>query len=66
MSDEFLKFPTGQRRAILEGAETQLGIRSNLLEKDIWICWVLGKLFTLPKRMAFKGYLLGEQLTCFH
>ncbi len=55
MSDEFLKFPNEQRKAILEGAESQLGIRSNLLEKDIWICWVLNKLFTLPKRMAFKG-----------
>ena|SRR3990167_1249044 len=55
MSDEFLKLPKEQRRAILEGAETQLGIRANLLEKDIWICWTLDKLFTLPKRMAFKG-----------
>jgi hypothetical protein len=55
MSDEFLKLPKEQRRVILEGAETQLGIKPNLLEKDIWICWVLNKLFTLPKQMAFKG-----------
>lgn len=55
MADEFLKLPVEQRRVILVGAEEQLGIRANLLEKDIWICWTLDKLFTLSKRMAFKG-----------
>ena len=43
MSDEFLKLPDAQRRAILEGADSQLGIKPSLLEKDIWICWVLKK-----------------------
>lgn len=55
MADQFLKLPQEQRRAILEGAESTIGIRSNLLEKDIWICWILDRLFTLPVRMAFKG-----------
>ena len=31
---------------------------TNLLEKDIWLCWVLDVLFNIPdnrRRMAFKG-----------
>jgi len=55
MSDEFLKLSVDQKRSILEGAESQTGIKPSLLEKDIWICWILSKLFTLPIRMAFKG-----------
>jgi predicted nucleotidyltransferase component of viral defense system len=63
MADEFLKLPRKQMRQILEGAETSLGIKPYLLEKDIWICWVLNLLFTLPKKMAFKG---GTSLSkCF-
>lgn len=55
MSDNFLNFPKELKRNILEGAESTLGIKPYLLEKDIWICWVLRELFQLPKKMAFKG-----------
>lgn len=55
MSDNFLNFPKELKRNILEGAEATLGIKPYLLEKDIWICWVLRELFQLPKKMAFKG-----------
>lgn len=63
MSEEFLKFSRQKKREILEGAESSLGIKPYFLEKDIWICWVLKELFTLPKKMAFKG---GTSLSkCF-
>lgn len=55
MSDNFLNFPKELKRNILEGAESTLGIKPYLLEKDIWICWVLRELFQLSKKMAFKG-----------
>jgi len=55
MSDNFLNLPKELKRNILEGAESTLGIKPYLLEKDIWICWVLRELFQLPKKMAFKG-----------
>ena len=55
MSDNFLNFPKELKRDILEGAESTLAIKPYLIEKDIWICWVLRELFQLPKKMAFKG-----------
>lgn len=55
MSDNFLDLPSKDKRVILKGAESSLGIKPNLLEKDIWICWLLKELFLLPKKMAFKG-----------
>lgn len=63
MLEEFLKFSRKDQRAILDGAESMLGIKSRFLEKDIWICWVLNELFVLPHKMAFKG---GTSLSkCF-
>jgi hypothetical protein len=55
MSSEFLKLPQDRRRAIFKGAESILGIKPYLLERDIWICWALKELFSLPKKMVFKG-----------
>lgn len=42
---------------LLHGLAPMLGRRAEILEKDIWLCQVLGVLFTLPcrKPMAFKG-----------
>jgi hypothetical protein len=63
MAEEFLKFSREKKRAILKGAEPSLGIKPYFLEKDIWICWALNELFTLPEKMAFKG---GTSLSkCF-
>lgn len=55
MTNEFLKFSHEKKHQTLVDAESVLGIRPYFLEKDIWICWVLRELFTLPKKMAFKG-----------
>lgn len=63
MSNEFLKLSHDQKHQILVGSEPILGIKRYYLEKDIWICWVLKELFSLPKKMAFKG---GTSLSkCF-
>lgn len=63
MSNEFLQFSHNKKYDILVGAEPALGIKPYYLEKDIWICWVLKELFSLPKKMAFKG---GTSLSkCF-
>lgn len=42
---------------ILTAIATQLGVRAAILEKDIWLCLALEKLFQLQgaKPMAFKG-----------
>lgn len=42
---------------VLQSLAPVMGRRAELLEKDIWLCQVLGILFQLPcrKPMAFKG-----------
>lgn len=55
MPDNFFDLPEKTQHSILEGAATKLNVKSQILEKDIWICWVLQKLFTLPIPMVFKG-----------
>jgi len=46
-----------EQAELLHGLAPVLGRRAQILEKDIWLCQVLGTLFTLPirKPMAFKG-----------
>src|SRR5262245_8138067 len=46
--------PDDQRNIILAIAD-QKGLNPQIIEKDIWLCWVLEKLFQLPLPMAFKG-----------
>ncbi|EKD74687.1 MAG: hypothetical protein ACD_44C00360G0002 [uncultured bacterium] len=55
MSDSFFSLAKKIQRDILSGAGIKLKTRSFILEKDIWICWVLKKLFSLPATMSFKG-----------
>src|SRR5262249_40499944 len=57
VSEVFLQLPADEQRAILQTYAGKLGRRPEHLEKDIWICWVLQGLFTIPGRlpMAFKG-----------
>ena len=45
------------RKDILQAAAAALGRQAAVLEKDIWICWVLQTLFSIPDAhpMAFKG-----------
>ena len=57
MPDQFLHLPTDARREILQTAATTLGRSASVLEKDIWVCWALQALFSIPNAhsMAFKG-----------
>lgn len=57
MSEPFLQLPDTDRSEILRSAAAELGISAQILEKDVWVCWALGKLFQMPsaKPMAFKG-----------
>ena len=57
MADAFLSLTTAEQRDILETAAAHSGRPSVILEKDIWICWALQTLFSIPGRhpMAFKG-----------
>ena len=57
MTEAFLSLAARNRKEILETAAGQLGRPPFILEKDIWICWLLQVLFSIPNGhpMAFKG-----------
>lgn len=57
MPEAFLQLPPGEQAEILQTCAGKLGRRPEHLEKDVWVCWVLQGLFTMPCRlpMAFKG-----------
>ena len=57
MTDFFLTLGPRERSDILETAAARSGRSAVILEKDIWLCWVLQTLFAIPDRhpMAFKG-----------
>lgn len=40
---------------LLRVAEDKLGLSPTIIEKDLWLCWLLKELFALPLKMAFKG-----------
>ncbi len=57
MGKAFLSLETQEQRKILQAAADRSGRLPAILEKDIWLCWVLQVLFSIPDHhpMAFKG-----------
>ena len=57
MADTFLRLPRADRADILNGLAPRLGRAAVVLEKDVWVCWVLAQIFGMPGAlpMAFKG-----------
>ena len=57
MADAFLSLDTRDQADILRTVAARTGRSAVILEKDIWVCWVLHALFSLPNHhpMAFKG-----------
>lgn len=54
---DFLHLSKNERKEILQTAATKLGQQAAVLEKDVWVCWALQALFSIPDAhpMAFKG-----------
>ena len=57
MGDVFLSLKAREQAEILQTVAIRSGQRAAVLEKDIWVCWVLQTLFSIPNHypMAFKG-----------
>ena len=57
MAEAFLSLDAGERADILRTVAARSGRSAIILEKDIWVCWVLDALFSMPEPhpMAFKG-----------
>ena len=52
-----LSLPADERRLYIEQAATRRNISPVLLEKDFWVCWLLGLLFgsEFAGNLVFKG-----------
>jgi len=57
MPESFLHLDAQEQSQIYRALAPQLARSPVVLEKDVWVCWVLQTLFTMPGRlpMAFKG-----------
>ncbi len=57
MPESYLSLSPKDQKEILQSAAIQLGRKENVLEKDVWVCWVLETMFSIPGAhpMAFKG-----------
>lgn len=55
MSNNFFLLPTEEQLALIKKAGDHFDMPEMIIEKDIWICWLLDKIFKLPVQMAFKG-----------
>ena len=56
--NRFALMPAEDRRVVLAEAGERLQIQPVVLEKDFWVCWMLGLLFGQPKwaeALVFKG-----------
>lgn len=55
MSDSFFNLSLREKQAWISTAAEQMDVSDLIIEKDLWACWVLEQLFSLPIHMAFKG-----------
>ncbi len=54
----FAVLPASERRLIIEQVAARRGILPVIVEKDFWVCWILGRIFATPgmaTRVVFKG-----------
>ena len=53
----FLELPVDERRLYIEQAAVRRNISPVVLEKDFWVCWLLGVLFEseFAGSLVFKG-----------
>ena len=55
---KFIKLNSNERKNLIQKAANDLGLRFDIVEKDIWVCYVLQKLFSsenLKNNLIFKG-----------
>ncbi len=57
MAEPFLPLGSRERADVLHTVAAKSGQSAVILEKDIWICWALQALFSMPDPhpIAFKG-----------
>lgn len=56
--DKIARLPAGERSELFMSTALRKGMAEAAVEKDFWVCWVLGRLFEHPdlsKIILFKG-----------
>jgi predicted nucleotidyltransferase component of viral defense system len=56
--DKIVNWTPEERAELFEVTAGVRGISSTIIEKDFWVCWVLGRIFTdkeLAGKLIFKG-----------
>jgi hypothetical protein len=57
--DSFLILPASERAQLIQEAATRHGhMSSQIVEKDLWVCWTLKQLYSIPElaqHLTFKG-----------
>ena len=54
----FALLPSAERRLIIEQVAARRGILPVIVEKDFWVCWILGRIYDTPviaSSVVFKG-----------
>lgn len=51
----FFELPIEEKLSFFKQSADQLDVSDLIIEKDLWVCWLLEALFSLPIHMAFKG-----------
>ena len=55
MAEAFLSLDAGERADILRTVAARSGRAAIILEKDIWVCWVLQAVFSMPDRHPMRA-----------
>jgi hypothetical protein len=55
MARDFFTLPDNEQLALIRKAGDHFDLPDVVIEKDLWVCWLLEKVFSLPMQMAFKG-----------
>ena len=56
--DNIVLLSASERKDLFSEAAAQKGVRPGIIEKDFWVCWILGKLFEdefIKQKIMFKG-----------
>lgn len=56
--DKIARLPAEQRKELFGATAANRGLNPAIVEKDFWVCWVLGALFTddaMKNRVVFKS-----------
>ena len=55
MNKSFFQLSVDEKLTLLTRTANQLDLSELIIEKDLWMCWLLEIIFSLPIQMAFKG-----------